>query len=181
MRSGLEAVERLMKSGKIKGVYGPIIDLMQNYDDFHEFFKAVETTAGNRLFYVVVRDDNVGAQLLETLHATNSGRVTVMPLNRLRLQDIAYPESNDTFPMIDRLQFDEKFRPAFQQIFGKTLICRDIHLAAQFSRKHNFDTITLDGDQINSKGAIRGGWIDSRRSRLRTRFMMQVMSVAFRD
>lgn len=170
IRDGLEAVDVIIREGHVKGVYGPLIGLIEDYDGFHKFFKSVETTAGNRLLYVVVENDTVGARLLQKLQADGSGRVTVMPLNRIRAEDVEYPKSKEAFPMIDRIKFADKFRPAFHQVFGRTLICRDINVATQFSRKYGLDTITMDGDQVSSKGAIRGGFVDMRNSRLRTFF-----------
>jgi structural maintenance of chromosome 3 (chondroitin sulfate proteoglycan 6) len=71
--------------------------------------------------------------------------ITVMPLNRLRMVDVDYPSSKDAFPMMERLQFDDRFRPAISQIFGKTMIVRDIHTGTLLSRKHKLDCITLEG------------------------------------
>ena len=47
--------------------------------------------------------------------------------------------------MINKLRFDEAFRPAMQLVFGKTLICRNLEVASQFSKSENLDCITLEG------------------------------------
>ena len=47
--------------------------------------------------------------------------------------------------MISKLRFDEAFRPAMNLVFGKTLICRNMEVASQFSKSENLDCITLDG------------------------------------
>ena len=47
--------------------------------------------------------------------------------------------------MINKLRFDEAFRPAMQLVFGKTLICRNLDVASQFSKSENLDCITLEG------------------------------------
>jgi structural maintenance of chromosome 3 (chondroitin sulfate proteoglycan 6) len=52
------------------------------------------------------------------------------------------------------------------QIFGKTLICRDLEVATVYSRNYNLDCITLEGDQVNRKGALTGGYYDIHHSRL---------------
>ena len=82
-----------------------------------EFFTAVEVSAGNQLFQLVVDNDDVAARLMKELQKANAGRVTFMPLNRLRPgANPAYPDSVDGIPMMDRLEFDEKFRPAIAQV-----------------------------------------------------------------
>ena len=47
--------------------------------------------------------------------------------------------------MINKLRFDEAFRPALQLVFDKTLICRNLDVASQFSKSENLDCITLEG------------------------------------
>ena len=51
--------------------------------------------------------------------------------------------------MINKLRFDEAFRPAMQLVFGKTLICRNLEVASQFSKSENLDCITLEGMFLN--------------------------------
>ena len=51
-------------------------------------------------------------------------------------------------------------------VFGKTLICRNMEVATKFARLHGLDCITLDGDQVSRRGALTGGYIDTKRSRL---------------
>ena len=51
----------------------------------------------------------------------------------------------DAIPMIDKLRFHEQFRPAMELVFGKTLICRNLEVASQFSKSENLDCITLEG------------------------------------
>ena len=47
--------------------------------------------------------------------------------------------------MINKLRFEEHFRPAMQLVFGKTLVCRNLEVASQFSKSENLDCITLEG------------------------------------
>ena len=54
----------------------------------------------------------------------------------------------DALPMIEQLQYDPMFLPAISQIFGKTLICRDMDKAAQYSKSENLDCITLEGNCV---------------------------------
>ena len=69
-----------------------------------------------------------------------------MPLNRLSSNEPSYVESSDAIPMISRLNFDQRYRRAFVQIFGKTVIVRNITIGTDYARKHNLSVITLDGN-----------------------------------
>ena len=158
------AVKRIAEEKNIQGCHGMLIELMQIDAKFHT---AVEVAAGNQLFQVVVDNDDVAARLLTELQRANAGRVTFMPLNRLRPgADPDYPQTEDAIPMLQRLKFDEQYRPAFKQVFRKSLIVRDLAVGSRFSKSHDLDCVTIDGDQVNRKGALTGGYLDARRSRL---------------
>ena len=48
-------------------------------------------------------------------------------------------------PMINQLQYDPMYQAAFRQVFGRTLVCRDLEKASYFSKNADMDCITLDG------------------------------------
>jgi len=117
---------------------------------------------------VVVDTDDTAATMLKELQRCNGGRVTFMPLNRLRPgDDPTYPASEDVISMMSKLKFEARLRPAFAQIFRKCLVVRNLEVGSRFSKSHGLDCITLEGDQVNRKGALTGGYLDLRRSRLR--------------
>jgi len=60
------------------------------------------------------------------------------------------------------LEFDEHLKPAFEQIFGQTLIARDLESGFDFAIRYEFDIMTLDGDKVNVKGVFEGGYIDDK-------------------
>jgi len=43
------------------------------------------------------------------------------------------------------MQFNPMFQPAIMQVFGRTLICRDMDRASHFAKNANLDCITLEG------------------------------------
>lgn len=52
------------------------------------------------LFHVVVDTDETASRILEVMVKEKSGRVTFMPLNRLRPQNVRYPEqAEEAVPM----------------------------------------------------------------------------------
>nr|VZI44501.1 unnamed protein product [Spirometra erinaceieuropaei] len=148
----------------VQGYYGTLIELLECPEDF---YTSVEVTAGSRLFYHVVQNDKYVIRIIAEINKHNlPGEVHFLPINRLSVKEFRYPETEGAIPMISRLKFDEKFRPVMLHIFGKTLICSSIDVAAQLARRQNFDCITLDGDQVSRKGTLTGGYYDNRLSRL---------------
>lgn len=162
--AGIAAVRRLARERGISGVYGPLIEL---FDVDAKFQTAVEVTAGPALFYVVVDTDDTATRLLNAMNEERvNGRVTFMPLNRLEPRRALDIQSQDAIPLVRNLRYQPHLDKAFQQVFGKTLICRNLEVATSLSRMYNLNCVTPDGDQVNKSGGITGGYHDTRASRL---------------
>lgn len=163
-RRGLNSVNRIIKDYNITGVFGPILELI---DCDEKFFTAVEVTAGNSLFHVVVETDEISTRIIRQLTSEKGGRVTFIPLNRVKAPHIDYPHNPDVVPLLKKLNFRSEFGPALKQVFGRTVICRDLDVATNVARSNSLDCITLEGDQVSKKGGMTGGFYDFRRSKLK--------------
>lgn len=143
IRRGLNSVNRIIKDHSIRGVFGPILELIECDP---KFFTAVEVTAGNRckflklvwryllawlpslwtfplvfllfsLFHVVVESDDISTKIIRYLTAEKGGRVTFIPLNRVKVPHINYPQSSDVVPLLKKLKFRSDYAPAFSQVY----------------------------------------------------------------
>lgn len=164
IRRGLNSVRKICREYEISGVFGPIFELL---DCDERFFTAVEVTAGNSLFHVVVENDEISTQIIRHLNAQKGGRVTFIPLNRVKAPHVTYPQSSDVIPLLKKLRFSREYNSAFAQVFAKTVICRDLDVATRVARANGLDCITLEGDQVNKRGGMTGGFYDYRRSKLK--------------
>lgn len=164
IRRGLGSVRRLCRDHNIKGVFGPIIELLECDE---KFFTAVEVTAGNSLFHVVVDKDETSTKIIRYLNSEKGGRVTFIPLNRVKPPNVNYPHNSDVVPLVKKLKFSSHHTAAFQQVFGRTVISRDLDVATKVARTNGLDCITLEGDQVSKKGGMTGGFYDHRRSKLK--------------
>ena len=160
---GIAAVRRIKRQYNLDGVYGTLAELLE-VNESHR--TAVEVTAGNSLFHYVVDNDDTATKVLEVLQRERSGRVTFMPLNRLRPKPVKLPQSADAVPILEKIKRSAEHERAFQQVFGKTIVCPNLQVAAQYARSHGVSAITVDGDRSDKKGALTGGFYDPRRSRL---------------
>ncbi|KAH6668944.1 putative chromosome segregation protein sudA [Halenospora varia] len=160
---GLATVRRLKREHNIEGAYGTLAELFEVPETFRT---AAEQTAGNSLFHYVVDNEETATQLMDALHKQRGGRVTFMPLNQLRPKPGKLPNAADAVPVISRLKYDKKYEKAMSQVFGKTVVCPNLTVAAQYARSHNCNAITPEGDTANKKGALTGGFIDMKKSRL---------------
>ncbi|XP_034219300.1 structural maintenance of chromosomes protein 3 isoform X1 [Prunus dulcis] len=164
VRRGLNSVRKICREYKIPGVFGPIIELL---DCDEKFFTAVEVTAGNSLFHVVVENDEISTQIIRHLNSLKGGRVTFIPLNRVKAPRVIYPQNSDVVPLLKKLKFAPNYNPAFAQVFARTVVCRDLDVATKVARTDGLDCITLEGDQVSKKGGMTGGFYDHRRSKLK--------------
>lgn len=127
----------------------------------------LKVTAGNRLFHHIVESDRDGTHILKEMNKLKlPGEVTFMPLNRLQVKAHDYPDDPDSIPMISKLKYEETYDKALRYIFGKTLICRNLERAAELAKSTGLDCVTLEGDQVSSKGCLTGGYFNTSRSRL---------------
>ncbi|KAI6786902.1 RecF/RecN/SMC protein, partial [Hortaea werneckii] len=159
---GINAVRRIVREHNIEGAYGTLGELF----DFSDKYKtAIEVTAGTSLFHYVVDTDETATHILQILQKEEAGRVTFMPLNRLKPKPANIPKASDAVHLVTKLRYDERFDKAFQQVFGKTIVCPNLQVASQYARSHGVTAITPDGDRSDKKGALTGGYHDSRKSR----------------
>ena len=160
---GLAAMRDIKRQHNLEGCFGTLAELM---DVDERFRKAVEITAGNSLFHYVVDNDRTATKAIEILQSRRLGRLTFIPLNRVRPDTRNVPKANDSIPMLEKINFDPTYEKAFQQVFGQTIICPTLAIAGQYARSHGVNGVTMDGDRSHKKGAYTGGSVDNRISRL---------------
>jgi structural maintenance of chromosome 3 (chondroitin sulfate proteoglycan 6) len=160
---GLASVRRIKRQYQVDGVFGTLAELIEVPDRYRT---AVEVAAGNSLFHVVVDSDETASKVLDVLNKEKSGRVTFMPLNRLKPKIPAYPQAQDAIPLISKITFDPKYEKAVQQVLGRSIVCPNLTTAAGYSRSLGLQALTPEGDCASKKGALTGGYHDPRSSRL---------------
>lgn len=171
---GLKTVEFLVQQRNIRGYFGPLIDNISLKSD--AFRAAVEVAAGNNLFNVVVDTDETAAILIKELERAKVGRLTFLPLNRIRTHTFRYPDptEKEVHPLIQvALEYDPEIEAAVKLIFGAKLIARNIDVASRFAREFNMDAITMEGDVAYSRGNLEGGFHDDRVSRIAAVFKIR--------
>ncbi len=113
--TGIATIERYVQEHNVTGYHGPLID---NIHLIHPNFRnAVEVAGGNSLFHIIVDTDIIAATLIQVLESCNGGRLTFLPLNRVKVPRCQYPQSNDVRPLIDvALRFDDHVAPAIRMV-----------------------------------------------------------------
>lgn len=154
---GQKAIAEILKAKNdklIPGIYGTISELGTTKE---EYSLALEVAAGSRLTNIVVENDNVARECVKFLKNLKAGRATFLPLNKLVTPKITNaPKTKGVVGLaIELVTFDEKFRKAFEYVFGRTYIIENIDVSKNIE---NTRLVTLDGDLVESSGAITGGY-----------------------
>lgn len=160
---GLASIQELKRKGNFPGAYGTLAELLEVNEAYR---LPVEQVAGASLFHYVVDNDDTATRLAISLQKSFGGRITFMPLSRLKPRNANLPRANDAVPLLSKLRYDPLYEKAFQQVFGSTIICPNLTIAGQYARSHGVHGVTPDGDTSNKRGAMTGGYIDTRKSRL---------------
>ncbi|KAI4953082.1 hypothetical protein J4E86_006621 [Alternaria arbusti] len=161
---GLESLRRYQKEGGLEGVHGTIADLLDVNNDYRA---VTEAAAEGALFNVVVDNDEVSSKLIDRLIKDKGGRITFIPLNRIRAHDMNLPATGDMQPLLPKLRYDERFEDAFRHVFGKIVVCPDLTACKKNAKQYNVRAYTLDGDNASRKGQYRGGYHDPSKSKIR--------------
>lgn len=120
-----------------------------------------------RLNYHIVDSDVIATRLVKEFNsARQRGEIHFLPLNVLDVQSNNLPSISGASPLIDQLQWTPKAERAVRHVFNRIMLCEDFNSATRTARQYDVDCVTLDGDQVQRKGALTGGYIDKKVSRL---------------
>ena len=136
------------------GVHGTVAQLGRAPQ---EYATALDVAAMGRLRWVVVDTDAVASDAIRYLKENRLGRVTFLPLNKLR-PPILSPLGADPGIVgyaVDLLEFDPAFDRAFRVVFGATVVVDTLERARRMMGRYKM--VTLDGDFVEKSGAMTGG------------------------
>ena len=158
MRSGIRGIE---------GVVGEMIKVPAGFET------AIETALGAAMQNIVVEDDICAKKAITALKVSQSGRLTFLPVSSVHSK-----KTNTDGNLRDKsgfcgmgselIGFDEKFRDVFEYLLGRVAVVKDLNAAIAMSKTviRNVRFVTLDGEVINSGGAITGGRYKNRSANL---------------
>jgi chromosome segregation protein len=148
--SGGRAIEAVMA---MEHVHGTISELGKAPA---EYSTALNIAAGNKLQFVVCDDDQVAADAIRYLKAERLGRVTFLPLNKLKpptLPPLKEPGVIDY--AVNLLEYDPKYDRAFAVALGATVVVDTLERARKLIGKYRM--VTLEGELLDRSGAMTGG------------------------
>lgn len=162
---GTQATQILIDSG-LPGICGLVAQLGRVDPRFQ---RALEIAAGGRLGYLVVENDQVASQGISLLKRQRAGRATFLPLNAIRvpkinrIPDWKRPDGLLDYA-VDLIDCDDRYRKVFEFIFGSTAVFESLQNARSHLGKQRM--VTLEGELLETSGAMTGGSLNKQRGRL---------------
>ena len=158
---GTQATKLLLDSG-LPGISGLVAQLGKVEPKFQ---LALEIAAGARLGYLVVDNDQVAAQGIQFLKQRRAGRATFLPLNKIRaprFTPVPPWQRPDGFLdyAVDLIDCDPRYRDIFGYTFGSTVVFETLEAARQ--HLGNYRIVTLEGEILETSGAMTGGNLSPR-------------------
>ncbi len=155
----VKTVMRESERGTIRGVHGPIANLLRSDE---ECALAIETVLGASAQNIVIDSQNDGRLAIEMLKRTDAGRATFLPLDTIRgsvMKDA--PERDPGFVGIasELVRYDPRYEQIVYNLLGRTVIAETLTDAIRMSRSNGnrLRIVTLDGQMIHSGGSMTGG------------------------
>ncbi len=170
---GTGALRLLLEAG-LEGIHGPVAQL-GDVEEAHRL--ALEVAAGARLGQVVVDDDRIAARAIDLLKSRRAGRLTFLPLNKIRgggaamRNGAAFERGGSAVGgdglvgrAVELVRFEPVYGEVFRYVFGDTLVFRD--LASARRELGRCRAVTLDGELLEKSGAMTGGSFQQRGNQL---------------
>ena len=145
---------------QFQGVCGVVAELLTT-DTQYEV--AIEVALGSAIQNVIAETAEDAQSGIAYLKKHRAGRVTFLPLDILRgrrFDDKALLKQSGVIGIATELiDYDAKYETAMQHLLGNTLVIEDLDTAIALTRRSRPSArlVTLDGEVINTSGAITGG------------------------
>ena len=160
--TGVRAILKVreMEPARFGGICGVIAELIRTEPDYE---LAIEVALGSAIQNVVTETAEDAQSGIEFLKQTKAGRVTFLPLDILRTRLFRGGDLLDEAGVIglasELLDYDPKYEVAVQQLLGSTVVVENLDTAIKLTRRfrHNARLVTLEGELINTSGAVTGG------------------------
>lgn len=143
----------------IHGAFGELIKVSSKYE------KAIEATLGAMIQNIVVDDEGIAKTAINYLKKNNLGRVTFLPLNIIKGNEINIDTIKTQIRPIgiaSRLvSYSDIYSNIVKNALGRVIVVENIDDGVRFSREtgYKYKVVTLDGEILNPGGSMTGGSI----------------------
>lgn len=154
------AVKALMKNNS-RGIIGTVSDLISVPDGYE---LAIETALGSQMQNIVCEDDLSAKEAVGWLKSTSSGRATFLPVKSIFGKAIKIDKEIKRFNGFlglasELVDCEAEYENVVSYLLGRIIVAKNMDDAILISKDRTGASriVTLEGDVINSGGAITGG------------------------
>ena len=157
---------------QFRGVCGVVAELLTTDAEYE---LAIEVALGSAIQNVITETAEDAQNGIAFLKKHRAGRVTFLPLDILRgrrFDNDALLDQRGVIGIAEELiDYDPKYETAMRHLLGNTLVIEDLDAAIALTRQSRPTArlVTLDGEVINTSGAITGGQTNQKQSGLLSR------------
>lgn len=158
---GYNNAVRLLMKRSLDGIIGTVSDLIDVPDGYET---AIETSLGGSLQNIVCTNDHVAKSAINWLKSSSAGRITFLPIESVTSNVI--PLDSDVVHSTGYLGLasnmvscDDIYKEIINYLLCRVMVVDSMDNAIRISKKNirGFKIVTLEGEVINSSGAITGG------------------------
>ncbi len=163
-----EGVRAFLKSfdqgeKNLKGIEGLVSQLIEVPADLG---RAIDIALGRSSENVVVKTAQSAQKAIQFLKLQRLGRVTFLPLDILRVQQISAPikekiklEEGVLGLASELIRYETKYQKAITYLLGRVLIVQNMAYGLRLFEKNLYPMriVSLDGEVVNPSGAMTGG------------------------
>ena len=144
-----------LKKG-VEGVLANLIEVPENLET------AIEMCLGLALQNIVTETEQDAKKLVEHLRKNNIGRASFLPIASVKGKKLDKVKGNEKGVIgiaSDLVKYNKKYEQIILNLLGKTVIVDNMDTAIKVAKQnsYSFRIVTLEGDVVNSSGAITGG------------------------
>ncbi len=126
-----------------------------------EYETAVEAVLGEKLQYVVVKNQTDGIRAIDYLKSSSLGRGSFVPLE-VRPHTSGgsdFEHLREAVPLIERITVQEDYRPIVNELLGDVLLIQNLVNGISLWQQNGFrgTFVTPEGDIISPSGILTGG------------------------
>jgi chromosome segregation protein len=134
-------------------VHGTVMSLVKIP---RKYATALDVAIGKHKSDIVVSNEDTAAFCIKHLKEKRIGRARFLPLNKMKSRERKlYNNKNVIDYAINLIEYDKRLEPAIKYVLENTLVTDNIDIA---KRIQGFRVVTLDGDLVETSGAMTGGF-----------------------
>ena len=146
-----------------KGIDGVLANIISTDEKYQT---AIEMALGSAMQNIVTESENDAKKMIKFLRANKLGRASFLPVSTIKGKKVEKLLKSDGVIGIasDLVKTEKKYNNIVLNLLGRTVITENIETAIKCAKNNNysFRIVTLEGDIINSSGAMTGGSVQKR-------------------